>query len=103
MEHQKSKNFNFLETSFKAVLRAPKRSQHLPRLLRLSLGTPRTPMSQMKEGKILLENSDFFVIFSIMPVLTLISASFTHLGDSKIPISWGDAGAPNAPETDVRT
>ena len=56
LELQKSKKFKFPETSFKAVLRAPKRSQHLPWLLRLSLGTPRTPMGQMKDAKILLEN-----------------------------------------------
>ena len=60
-------------------------------------------MGQMKDAKILLENSDFFVIFTIMPFWTLISASFTHPGDSKIPISWGDASAPNAPETVVGT
>ena len=100
---QKSKNFKFPETSFKAVLRAPKRSQHLSRLLALGLGTTRTPMCQMKDAKFLLENSDFFVIFTIMPFWTLISASFTHPRVSKIPISWGDASVPNAPETGVET
>ena len=89
--------------TFKAAQLAPKRSQRLPRLPGLSLGNPRVPLSQMKEVEILLEKSDFFDIFSIMPLGALISASFTHPGVSKIPISWGDESAPNAPETVVGT